>query len=190
MLFRSGFLDRCGGHTCPPHFPTNDPKTPNPYESHALRNALHDLIDITTPQFHQKGSKRAFDRFFSKWIDEQKNIAANLGRSFLVLKHPLKIFAIHIMEKYIDAQFLVLNRSMENIEQTRLRRKWPEIYGQQGAQVIYAKINEYLNSNRKDSLTITYDDFRQDKKQQDRIIDYFNLSPSASQLSNARNWLL
>ena len=79
---------------------------------------------------------------------------------------------------------------MENIEQTRLRRKWPEIYGQQGAQVIYGKINEYLNSNRKDSLTITYDDFRQDKKQQDRIIDYFNLSPSASQLSNARNWLL
>ena len=125
----AGFLDRCGGHTCPPHFSTNDPKTPNPYESLALRNALHNLIDIETPTFEQKGTEAVFEKFFSKWIEEQKTLAQNIGKTFLVLKHPLKIFALHIIEKYIDAKFLVVTRPLEKIEQTRIRRKWPDVYG-------------------------------------------------------------
>ena len=53
----AGFLDRCGGHTCPPHFSTNDPKTPNPYESLALSNSLKKLIDIETPTLSKKELK-------------------------------------------------------------------------------------------------------------------------------------
>ena len=185
----AGFLDRCGGHTCPPHFSTNDPKTPNPYESLALRNALHNLIDIESPTFEQKGAEVVFEKFFSKWIEEQKTLAKNIGKTFLVLKHPLKIFALHIIEKYIDPHFLVVTRPIEEIEQTRIRRKWPDVYGRKGAILIYKKIDEYFSRNQK-FLKIEYDDFRHNDMQHKLVIDFFELNPTESQRKSAKQWLL
>ena len=185
----AGFLDRCGGHTCPPHFSTNDPKTPNPYESLALRNALHNLIDIESPTFEQKGTEVVFEKFFCKWIEEQKTLAKNIGKTFLVLKHPLKIFALHIIEKYIDPHFLVVTRPIEEIEQTRIRRKWPDVYGRKGAILIYKKIDDYFSRNQK-FLKIEYGDFRHNETQHKLVIDFFELNPTESQRKSAKQWLL
>tara|TARA_B100000963_G_scaffold338306_1_gene335063 strand:- start:35 stop:646 length:612 start_codon:yes stop_codon:yes gene_type:complete len=185
----AGFLDRCGGHTCPPHFSTSDPKTPNPYESLALRNALHEFIDIETPQFQQKSSEEAFEQFFCKWIDEQKHLAKNIGKTFLVLKHPLKIFALHIIERYVDARFLVVRRPFEEIEQTCIRRKWPDVYGQKGASIIYEKIDDYLK-DKQNFLSINYDDFLRKETQREKIMKYFELSPSDEQRKTANDWLI
>ena len=185
----AGFLDRCGGHTCPPHFSTSDPKTPNPYESLALRNALHELIDIETPKFQQKGSEKAFEQFFCKWIGEQKQLAKNIGKTFLVLKHPLKIFALGIIERYVDAKILIVRRPLQEIEQTCIRRKWPDVYGKKGASIIYEKIDDYLK-DKQDFLSINYDDFLRKETQREQIMKYFELSPSDDQRKTANDWLI
>tara|TARA_X000001036_G_scaffold428710_1_gene458856 strand:+ start:1154 stop:1765 length:612 start_codon:yes stop_codon:yes gene_type:complete len=185
----AGFLDRCGCHTCPPHYPTNDPKTPNAYESHALRNHLHQLIDIETSEFKQIGKEQVFESFFKDWIEEQKELASNIGKNFIVLKHPLKIFVMKIIEKYTNPEFLVLTRPFEKIESTRLRRRWPEIYGEKAAVVIYKKIYEYLQQSNHSFLNVSYANFLKDQKEQQRIIDFFGLNPTDRQLEDAKNWL-
>ena len=185
----AGFLDRCGCFTCPPHYPTNDPKTPSAYESHSLRNQLHQLIDIETDEFRQIGKEEVFESFFKDWIEEQKKIASNIGKNFIVLKHPLKIFAMKIIEKYTNPQFMVLTRPLEKIEATRLRRSWPDIYGEKGAVVIYKKIFEYLQQNNLSFLNVSYTDFLNNEKEQQKMIEFFGLKPSERQLEDAKNWL-
>ena len=155
----------------------------------ALRNALHEFIDIETPQFQQKSSEEAFEQFFCKWIDEQKHLAKNIGKTFLVLKHPLKIFALHIIERYVDARFLVVRRPFEEIEQTCIRRKWPDVYGQKGASIIYEKIDDYLK-DKQNFLSINYDDFLRKETQREKIMKYFELSPSDEQRKTANDWLI
>lgn len=41
----TGILDHLGAFTCPPHFATNDPRTPSAYEPVQLRNILLRHID-------------------------------------------------------------------------------------------------------------------------------------------------
>ena len=185
----AGFLDRCGGHTCPPHYPTNDPRTPNAYESHALRNALHELVDIEKKPFEKVGSEEKFEIFFNQWIEEQKKIASRIGKSFILVKHPLKIFAMQVIEKYTKPHFLVLTRPIEKIEGTRLRRRWPEIYGKKGAVEIYDKIYKHLQQYDHSFLTVSYEKFRKDEKEQQRILNFFELKPSKRQIMDAKEWL-
>ena len=42
---------------------------------------INELIDIETPKFQQKGSEKAFEQFFCKWIGEQKQLAKNIGKT-------------------------------------------------------------------------------------------------------------
>ena len=57
----TGYLDKCGAYSCPPHFNTNDERTPNSYEPLAYRNELSKLFDEFS--FQEKGDVRDFINF-------------------------------------------------------------------------------------------------------------------------------
>ena len=58
----TGFFDRCGGHSCPPHFQTNDQRTPTAYENKDYVDALHKFIDTDSKEslFTQRGDIKKF----------------------------------------------------------------------------------------------------------------------------------
>ena len=146
----TGFFDRCGGHSCPPHFQTNDQRTPTAYENKDYVDALHNFIDTDSKEslFAKKGDIKKFLGFFEQWFTSQVTISRNIGKQFLVLKHPLQIFVLEEIESYFDPKYIVLTRSLEKIEQTRVRRNWPEVFGKKGASILYDEINTYFEKKQ------------------------------------------
>ena len=87
--------------------------------------------------------------FFPGWIQTHMQIAAGIGKKALVIKHPLTMFVIKEIEPFLtNPRYIVLKRPLEEIENSRLRRKMATFYGKEGAAVIYDKIanaTEQLN---------------------------------------------
>ena len=187
----TGFFDRCGGHSCPPHFQTNDQRTPTAYENKDYVDALHELIDTNSKNslFKQKGDIKRFSKFFIPWFDTQATISKNVGKQFLILKHPLQIFILNHIDTHCDPKYIVLTRDLKKIEQTRLRRNWPEIFGEKGALFLYEKINSYFKSTRKPHFQIEYEAFRTKHKSREELLAFCELEVSKKKLTEAEDWI-
>ena len=57
------------------------------------------------------------------------------------------------------------------------------------ASIIYEKIDDYLK-DKQDFLSINYDDFLRKETQREKIMKYFELSPSDDQRKTANDWLI
>ena len=66
----AGYLDRCGAYTCPPHQETNDPRTPNSFESLEFRNAMTRFTDEMS--LRVTGTREDFVDWFRGWLPIQK----------------------------------------------------------------------------------------------------------------------
>ena len=178
----AGFLHHCGAHTCPPHLLSNDKRTPNTFESLAYRNKLHEFIKINFPnretcEFTPSADCSIFEIFFSEWIQNQSEIATNLNKTHIVLKHALQTFALNSLTKFIEPKFIVLERSIEEIERTRVRRNWSAEHG------------NYLNTTKTPHFKISFDAFRKEKKTRDTLLEFCKMFPSIDQLENANKFL-
>ncbi len=187
----TGFFDRCGGHSCPPHFQTNDQRTPTAYENTDYVDALHKFIDTDSKDslFAKKGDIKKFLEFFEQWFTSQVMIARNIGKQFLVLKHPLQIFVLEEIESYFDPKYIVLTRSLEKIEQTRVRRNWPEVFGKKGASILYDEINTYFEEKEKPFFPIEYESFLKKEQLRKEMLEFCELKISAEKLQEAEDWL-
>ena len=190
----AGFLHHCGAHTCPPHLLSNDKRTPNTFESLAYRNKLHEFIKINFPnretcEFNPSADCSIFENFFSEWIQNQSEIATNLNKTHIVLKHALQTFALNSLTKFIEPKFIVLERSIEEIERTRVRRNWSAEHGKIGAASIYFETENYLNTTKTPHFTISFDAFRKEKKTRDALLQFCKMFPSIDQLENANKFL-
>ena len=187
----TGFFDRCGGHSCPPHFQTNDQRTPTAYENTDYVDALHKFIDTDSKDslFAKKGDIKKFLEFFEQWFTSQVMIARNIGKQFLVLKHPLQIFVLEEIESYFDPKYIVLTRSLEKIEQTRGRRNWPEVFGKKGASILYDEINTYFKKKQKPFFPIEYESFLKKEQLRKEMLEFCELKISAEKLQEAEDWL-
>ena len=183
----AGFLDKCGGYTCPPHVPTVDERTPNAYEPEALRTALNLCIDEKT--FNPLGNAEIFVRFFAEWVAEQKQKATEAGCRRIVLKHPLLAFVLPAVAKMASCRFVVVTRPYAAIEATRLRRNWHPALGKAGAKVIYDRIHDYLQEMQAPYLTVAYNAFREDAALRSTLLSYVGLQPDAETLTEADNWV-
>ena len=168
----TGFFDRCGGHSCPPHFQTNDQRTPTAYENKDYVDALHKFIDTDSKEslFTQKGDIKKFLEFFEQWFTSQVTISRNIGKQFLILKHPLQIFVLDQIEPYFEPKYVVLTRSLEKIEQTRVRRNWAEVFGKKGASILYDEINTYFKKKTKTFFSNRIRAVSNKRKNQKRIV--------------------
>tara|TARA_Y100001960_G_C14772971_1_gene881290 strand:+ start:997 stop:1617 length:621 start_codon:yes stop_codon:yes gene_type:complete len=183
----TGFLDKCGVYTCPPHHHTNDPRTPVAYESILYKNALADCFDEFS--LKRKGSIENFTTFFEKWLGEQITIAKNIDATHIALKHPLQIFLLPRIEQITKVKYVVVTRPLIDIENTRKRRNWRPVYGEAGAKVIYREIYSYMHRKNKPYLALPYAEFRTDYDLRILLLNYIGLKPKSVQLNDAENWL-
>ncbi|MCP4598618.1 hypothetical protein [Neptuniibacter sp.] len=182
-----GYLDRLGGYTCPPHQMTNDERTPNSYEPKALQVRLTRSVDEFT--FRSKKKAAFFSEWFSRWITQEQEKAAELGLQYIVLKHPLLAFFIEEINELCSPKFVVITRPASKIEATRLRRGWHKSYGQVGANVIYPMVYSKLAEHGLNALCISFESFAADTEIRQKLMDWLSISPTGQQIEDAEGWL-
>jgi len=173
----SGFLSKCGVDLFSPYFQgAIDLMTPNTYESNDFRALMMYAIDEWS--FEYKISSTEFRQLFQQFINHKINSINYSPDQLLGLKHPLSVFWLKEITEIIDPVFIVVTRSFEKIESTRLRRNWLESYGSKGAKTIYGHIYSFLQENGYSFFAISYDDFLDNSEKRLKLLDYCDISLS------------
>ncbi len=183
----AGFLDKCGGYTCPPHHRIADERTPNTYEPREYRAALLKCVDEKT--LAQKGSTEDFKDFFERWLPKQIKKAKENQCDTIVLKHALQSFLLPVIQSVCDPTCILVTRPFDKIERTRIRRNWGGPHGESGARMIYSATYSFLHDQSKPCLIVPYEGFRIDENIHCHLLQYVGISPEKDQLEAARNWL-
>lgn len=183
----TGFLDCCGVFTCPPHEKTNDERTPNSFEPSRYADALRSLIDELN--LERKGDAENFETFFESFFHSEVQKAEKLGLEAIALKHPLQTFVLPYLNSFLRPKYVLVTRPVEEIEATRERRRWPPIYGAQGAQRIYSTATKFLIENSCSYLSIPYNALIHDATVRKTLLDFCGLSPTDEMLRNADDFL-
>ncbi len=180
-----GALEMMGCNTCPPHFKTNDPRTPNSFEPLGLRNVI-------IPNFDEYGLKFSGpDRglipgFLKQWLARAKM----LSDKPLAVKLPHLCFFVPEMVAAWEPLFIMVERPLEQIEASRLRRGWPPHLGAIGAEVAYAAAYRDLKNLNQDFLAVSYADLTKNSEHAiDQIADWAGLSPAAEAKAAAADWV-
>lgn len=184
----TGYIDRLGAYSCPPHQFTNDERTPNSHEPKVLRDSLAECVDVNTLKMRLK-DRQIFRDWFAKWLHAEKQTAACEGYYHIVLKHPLTAFFIEDIEAVAQPRWVVITRPFEAIEKTRLRRRWHPVYGKAGANVIYSRIFSVLMNYSITALCMSFDDFRKNASSRAKLEAYLDLEPTTEQREQAENWI-
>ena len=172
----TGFLSKCGVDFFPPFLTgVTDPRTPNTYESNRFRDILIQSVDEGTLQV--KFSPKEFSDAFQAMVSEKLNMAGIATQS-LGLKHPLSAFWLLEISEIVEPIFVVVTRSIDKIEATRVRRNWFEMFGSKGAVIIYNKIYTFLQENGQSFLAISYEDFLNSQDERMKLLDYCDIKVS------------
>lgn len=183
----SGYLDRCGAYTCPPHVRTNDERTPIAYEPIEFRKALIRYVDEKTLTI--TGQLSEFEAFLQDWLPRQKENALAAGSTLIAIKHPLAVAVVSALHEASQCRFALITRNYDAIEKTRERRNWFPRYGKNGAQAIYNTALHQLINLGLPFASFPYELFRTDPKLRQSLLDYVGLKPDAAKLTEADAWL-
>lgn len=121
-----------GANAHPPFTVLNDPRTPISGESRGLRQIFGPCFD----------HDRMIRTGTPLWATARLRIWAGPGLS--VAKIPMLAWFLPEIMAAWDCRFLIVRRTLEAIEATRERRRWPATYGRQGAERIYGLIKDGL----------------------------------------------
>lgn len=183
----TGYLDHLGAYSCPPHIQTNDPRTPNSYESLQFRNQCAVTVDEAT--FVDIGDRQSFQTRFQRWIKKMSEEAALNECSHLVLKHPLSAFLISDIHQVCAPRFIVVTRPFSKIEVTRRRRNWFPHYGSQGAAKVYSALYSALIQIEASYLTVSYEDFLSSPTVRDALVTYSGITTDTDRRARAERWI-
>ncbi len=183
----TGYLHRLGADACPPHFQSNDPRTPNTYEPARLRAILLEAVNQDTLEARAEG--RAFAAAFADWFEPERDWARRAGHGHIVLKHPLTAFFLPEIREICRPRFVVVTRAPARIEATRARRNWPAVFGAAGAQVIYRRIFTALLAEGIDALCLGLEGFLADAETRRRLAGWVGMAPAPDRLDAAETWL-
>lgn len=181
----TGYLGRLGANTCPPHVLTNDPSTPDSFESLAFRNACAETIDEIALQ--KIGSRNRFRNWMVSWINDRKGEAG--GVTHIVLKHPLSAFLIPEINDACAPKWVMVTRRFQDIENTRLRRQWHPTYGAAGAHKVYSSAYGQLIEEGQSFLTVAFSEFRVKRQTREQLISHVGIAPSTAQMTAAESWV-
>lgn len=181
----TGMLDKMGVSSLPPHFHTNDSRTPNSFESLAFRDLVNAFADEQTLT---KNMAKAAD--FVQGLKKLIQQAKEAGVEAVVLKMPLASICLAQMIEAIDPYVILVHRPFEEIEASRKRRNWPPIYGVAGAQVIYSKLYTELMQMKKSYLAISYRDLQEDpRREMLRVTHFCGLSELNDRIDEAAGFV-
>ncbi|MEO1491462.1 MAG: hypothetical protein AAFV19_04835 [Pseudomonadota bacterium] len=169
----AGALAALGANAHPPHFAVDDALTPASFESMALRR-------IVLPHFDEQTLTR---HALPPWLVARLRVWAGPGLS--VAKLPVLAYFMLEIARAWSARFVIVRRDLAAIEQTRLRRGWPEIYGRAGAERIYAEITRALPAGAP-RVALKFDDLRTDPAQAGEALAAFaGLPPNPKAVARA-----
>lgn len=184
----TGVLDHLGAFTCPPHFRTNDSRTPNAYEPVLLKNILLQHIDEQALMI--AGNRLRLISEIQQWL-EQSLQQAGCDNRVIVLKHPLLSIIIPELISLLDPKFIIVRRNFADIERTRVRRRWHPIHGYLGARMLYDRIySELVANNSLGFMDLHYADLLSRPDQEiSRIADFAGLAGKPERIREARAFL-
>lgn len=185
-----GALDGMGMQTHGPHALSTDPRTPNTFELESFREVVHRFVDDAT----LKAKFDSSEQFIAALKLFRQQIAAEIDcadageevEQCLVLKMPLASLCLYELHAALDVQIILVHRPLQEIEATRLRRKWPARYGGQGAGLIYNKMFTDLIKHGLSFLGISHADFVRDTQRcLARIAAYCDVAVSDERIDTA-----
>ena len=183
----TGYIERLGAYTCPPHIQTFDERTPNSHESVEFRNALaacRDEITLKELQPHDN-----FLQWFRPWLEEKKAEARENGCEVIALKHPLSAFFVPQLAQVEDLSFVSITRRFHAIEKTRLRRGWHEVYGAAGAGRVYSALMSGLIQTGRSYFTISFQDFLQSPEARAQLRAHLPSPLDTANIESAEAWV-
>jgi hypothetical protein len=184
----TGYLERLGAHSAPPHQPTSDPRTPDSHEPVPLRNALAARIEETSLE-PRTTELPPFRDWLRDWLAGETERALEAGSSHIVLKHPLLAFFLEDLQAVCAPRFILVTRPVEAIEASRQRRQWHPVYGRAGAGPIYNQIFTTCLNEALETLVLGYTAFREDPALRQRLTRWLGLAPTPEAWENAEAWL-
>jgi len=183
----AGYLAHAGAYACPPHYSTNDPRTPMSFEPLELRAKCLEVFDELS--LKKIGDRAEFERWFGPWLKAQSRRAADAGARHIVLKHPLLALLIEPIIAVCDPAWVVVTRPSADIEATRTRRKWASVHGARGARMIYSTAINTLVEAEKSYQAVSFPQFLASGQLRDRLLNALELDPSEEQRRAAERWL-
>ena len=188
----AGMVARLGTDTIEPYYTTSDPRTRNSYESLPFlkivqryasertlkRKVPSERIVAALSDFHDRIARGEFGR------RERRNPAP------IFLKCPVSALLLPEICAVFDTQLVYVNRPLEDIEKTRMRRMWSEQYGRAGAELIYRVMDSFKQWFPKPILLVEYEDLLAFPDQGALAIARFaGLNPSPAALLDATNFV-
>jgi len=177
----AGALDQLGLASLPPHFMTNDVRTPNSFESLAFRQLVNAFANEATLSVDESKA--------GKFIQDLKNLLGQADGGLagaVMLKMPLASICLPQIIAAVDPYVIVMHRPFGEIEASRVRRGWPPQLGGAGAQVIYSKLLTSLIEQQKSCFALSYRDLQQNCRHELlRVLQFCGLEQLSDQIDKA-----
>lgn len=194
-----GALDHLGVPTFGPHFPSNDSRTPNTFELMSFRNVILDHVDEAAMMPKNRFSSE--EDFSQHLISALRQLGQQLEQGefgawpegipkIVALKMPLASMCLPEITQAFDTDIILVHRPLNQIEASRVRRKWPEQFGAAGANKIYLKMFSDLLEYKLSALMLSHGDFVKDSRDSlKKIINYCDLHFLEHNIENAMNFV-
>lgn len=188
----TGMLMELGAITLAPMGQTNDPRTPTSLESVAFQQLCDELVSENHLQLWEgkrirvipllSGLKRAVETMKSELPPEHQVRP-------MVFKRATSALFLKEIEVVFKPRFLFVNRNLEKIEQTALRRGWRlDVYGSSGAKVIYSHMRAFAKSH--EVIEVEFESLRLDpEKYANDLASKLGLAPTPEMLGKAIGWI-
>jgi len=157
----AGMVARLGAQGFGPYLRTPDERTPVSYEFIHFRATILRYASEDTLTARPGGPEAALDgmRDFHRRIELQEFGPYDpRGPAPIFFKYPLSALLLSQICAVFDTLLIYVMRPLEDIERTRLRRKWRASEGRAGAEIIYQAMDDFKLLQSHSILTVNYAD--------------------------------
>jgi hypothetical protein len=157
----AGMMAKLGARGFGPYVYPGDPQTPNSFEFVAFRESILRLASEDSVGLIPGALKTARTelRRLHRRIEDQKFGSHDPNGSIpIFFKYPLSALLIPKICNVFDTRLIYVIRSLEDIERTRVRRKWSPHFGSDGAKIIYRAMNDFEQMHSHPIFTLRYVD--------------------------------
>ena len=178
-------LSKLGLEIPGPYFKTNDPRTPNSFETLSFNQLIHHCVN--EQELERKAPSKeivARLRHFSETMKGKGEGESNMT----ALKAPASSAILDELAEVFKLRLIICLRDYSEIESTRVRRGWPAYFGREGAKKIYSQINEFIANTSTPYHFVRYSDLTNQSTVEstfDEISRFLNIQPSSESINSA-----
>jgi hypothetical protein len=142
----AGMLANLGAQGFGAYLLLSDPRTPVTYEFIPFRDMIRRLVSeraVVLLLGAEKVAPIALRRFQRRIKNQEFGPYDIRGSVPIFLKYPASALLLPQICSVFDTRLIYVTRSLDDIERTRMRRKWPRQFGRAGAEIIYSAMNRF-----------------------------------------------